>query len=46
MVWSLSILSSEYPKTIKLGKVEGRRKRGRPNMRGIDSIRAAMDMSL
>ena len=29
-----------------LGKVEGSRKRGRPNMRWIDSIKEAIGMSL
>ena len=33
-------------KTIMLGKVEGSRKRGAPNMRWIDSIKGAMGMSL
>ena len=33
-------------KTIMLGKVEGSRKRGRPNMRWIDSIKEAIGMSL
>ena len=33
-------------KTIMLGKVEGSRKRGRPNMRWIDSIKAAMGIGL
>ena len=33
-------------KTIMLGKVEGSRKRGRPNMRWIDSIEEAIGMSL
>ena len=33
-------------KTIILGGNEGRRKRGRPNKRWIDSIREDMDMKL
>ena len=33
-------------KTIMLGRAEGSRKRGRPNMRWIDSIKEAIGMSL
>ena len=33
-------------KTKMLAKAEGSRKRGRPNMRWIDSIKEATDMSL
>ena len=33
-------------KKIKLEKVKGSRKRGRPNMRWIDSIKEAIHMSL
>ena len=33
-------------KTLTLGKIEGRRKRGRQRMRWLDSITDAMDMSL
>ena len=33
-------------KTLKLGKTEGRRKRGQQKMRWLDSITASMDMSL
>ena len=33
-------------KTIMLGKIEGSRKRGRPNMRWIDSVKEAIGMSL
>ena len=33
-------------KTLMLGKIEGRRRRGRQRMRGLDGITDAMDMSL
>ena len=33
-------------KTLMLGKIEGRRRRGRPRMRWLDSITNLMDMSL
>ena len=33
-------------KTLMLGKIEGRRRRGRPRMRWLDSITDSMDMSL
>ena len=33
-------------KTLMLGKIEGRRRRGRQKMRGLDSITDSMDMGL
>ena len=33
-------------KTLMLGKIEGRRRRGRLRMRGLDGITDSMDMSL
>ena len=33
-------------KTLKLGKIEGGRRRGRQRMRGLDGITDSMDMSL
>ena len=33
-------------KTLKLGKIEGRRRRGRQRMRGLDGITESKDLSL
>ena len=33
-------------KTLMLGKIEGRRRRGRQRMRQLDSVTDSMDMSL
>ena len=35
-----------FEKTLMLGKIEGRRRRGQQRMRGIDGITDSMDMSL
>ena len=35
-----------FEKTLKLGKIEGGRKRGRQRMRSLDGITDSMDMSL
>ena len=38
--------TDSFEKTLMLGKIEGRRKRGRKKMRWLDTITDAMDMSL
>ena len=38
--------ADSFEKTLMLGKIEGRRRRGRQKMRWLDSITDSMDMSL
>ena len=38
--------TDSYEKTLMLGKIEGRRKRGQQRMRWLDVITDSMDMSL
>ena len=38
--------ADSYEKTLMLGKIEGRRRRGRQRMRCLDGITDSMDMSL
>ena len=37
--------TDSYEKTLMLGKIEGRRRRGQQRMRGLDDITNSMDMS-
>ena len=38
--------NDSFEKTLKLGKIEGRRRRGRQRMRWLDCISDSMDVSL
>ena len=38
--------ADSFEKTLMLGKVEGRRKRGRQRMRWLDGVTDSMDMGL
>ena len=38
--------ADSFEKTLMLGKIEGRRRRGRKRMRWLDDITDSMDMSL
>ena len=38
--------ADSFEKTLMLGKIEGRRRRGQQRMRWLDDITSSMDMSL
>ena len=38
--------ADSFEKTLRLGKIEGRRRRGRQRMRWLDGVTGSMDMSL
>ena len=42
----LMLRADSFEKTMMLGKIEGRRRRGRQRMRWLDGIVDSMDMSL
>ena len=44
--WSLMQTADSLQKSLILGKIEGRRRRGHERMRGLDGITNAMDMNL
>ena len=39
-------ITDSFEKTLMLGKIEGRRRRGRPRMRWLEGITDSMDMTL
>ena len=38
--------ANSFEKTLMLGKIEGRRRRGQPRMKWLDDMTDSMDMSL
>ena len=45
-LWPPDVKSQPLEKTLMLGKIEGKRRRGRERVRCLDSITDSMDMSL
>ena len=46
VLWPPSAKSLLIRKDLMLGKIEGRRRRGRPRMKSLDDITDSLDMSL
>ena len=46
ILWLSDARSDSLKKTLMLGKIEGRRRRGQPKMRWLDGITNWMNMSL
>ena len=46
ILWPPGTKSSVIEKTLMLGKIEGKRRRGRQRMRWLDGITDSMDMGL
>ena len=46
IVWPLMQRNDSFAKTVMLGKIEGKRRRGRQRMRWLDGIINSTDMSL
>ena len=45
ILWPPDAKSGSFEKTMMLGKIEGRRRRGRQRMRWLDGITDSMDVS-
>ena len=46
ILWPPNVKADSFEKTLMLGKIEGRRRRGRQRMRWLDCIMDSMDMGL
>ena len=46
ILWPPDVKTDSMEKTLMLGKIEGRRRRGRQRMRQLDGITDSMDMGL
>ena len=46
ILWPPDAKTDSFEKTLMLGKIEGRRRRGQQRMRWLDGLTDSMDMSL